>query len=536
MQTTSSGWAQAQASSYRLVNQGVQISWQETITSGTQFFTIGASTIGGTDIIKGGGSFVTFWDKYQYTDYSAYVLSWTVARAIGQYPYGTFMAQADVELDNTSNLFTPMHDATIGSGILPFRPMKVAVGFNGESLQQFVGFTGQPEPTLGDRKMTLHAFDVMNNLNSTTVLASGTTYSGIYVNAKADVIMQDLLVSAGFSANQFSLDTSVNPAISFMTTANRKLGDIFADICEAEQGMMFVSENGIIRFWNRQHLFTSSGIGLQANFTVQNLRDIEYQTAPLINDVQVTAYPRAVQTKQSVYSSTNSAIAVPAGGYVTVPINFTDTYGDTPLPSYTVPGYSSTAISDSYFTANTSSDLSGVDGSGYVTLTSNRFHGSSVEFTFHNTYSSAMYLTSIVVWGTPASVTSPVVVRYNDQTSINQYGTNPANSGKVLEINNKLIQDYSTAYALAYNLVNDYKQPYRRYKLQNFANPALQIGDYVSVYMTETGETMQMFVTGIKTKLGRDSNLEQELIVEYRAPANYMVIGTGTIGTGAIAP
>jgi hypothetical protein len=84
--------------------------------------------------------------------------------------------------------------------------------------------------------------------------------------------------------------------------------------------------------------------------------------------------------------------------------------------------------------------------------------------------------------------------------------------------------------------VNDYKQPYRRYKLQNFANPALQIGDYVSVYMTETGETMQMFVTGIKTKLGRDSNLEQELIVEYRAPANYMVIGTGTIGTGAIAP
>ena len=168
MQTTTSGWPNKIAQPERRLNFGVLISWMRQPATGVQYFTINQSTIGGSHLIKGGGSAVTFFDKYFYRDYSQYALNFSVSRQLGQYPYGVIMAQADLQLDNTSKLFLPNYDPTIGSGILPNRPMKLSLGFEGELFKLFVGFTGQPENSLNNRVTTLHAFDVFDYINGYT--------------------------------------------------------------------------------------------------------------------------------------------------------------------------------------------------------------------------------------------------------------------------------------------------------------------------------------------------------------------------------
>ena len=58
MQTVSDEWGNKTAQGKRRVGYGVLVAWLRTTNSGVKFFTINQSTIGGGDIIKGGGDFV----------------------------------------------------------------------------------------------------------------------------------------------------------------------------------------------------------------------------------------------------------------------------------------------------------------------------------------------------------------------------------------------------------------------------------------------------------------------------------------------
>ena len=102
MQTVSSGWGDKISIGERHIGYGVLMALMRTTATGVRFFTINQSRIGGPDLIKGGGDFVTFFDKFRFDDVSPFVTSISVQKNIGQYPYGTIMAQADVELDNTT--------------------------------------------------------------------------------------------------------------------------------------------------------------------------------------------------------------------------------------------------------------------------------------------------------------------------------------------------------------------------------------------------------------------------------------------------
>ena len=76
MQATSSGWAVAQAASYRLISDGFLLSPARVTASGVTFFTINTSTIGGPDIIKSGGLQISFFDKYRFDPYSDFLKRW----------------------------------------------------------------------------------------------------------------------------------------------------------------------------------------------------------------------------------------------------------------------------------------------------------------------------------------------------------------------------------------------------------------------------------------------------------------------------
>ena len=530
-QVTSSGWANKVAQGKRDLNYGVLISWLRTTASGVRFFTINQSRIGGMDIIKGGGTAVTFFDKYQFGDYSQFVSSWSVARKMGQFPYGTIMAQADVELNNASKVFLPNFDPTIGSGILPNRPMKISLGLEGESLQQFVGFTGMPENTLGNRLTRLHAYDAFNFINGYVSAASGA-----FVNKYAHEIKASLLGEMGFGSGQYVLDKSLQQPIGYISTNGRKVGDVWQDLDEAEQALSFVDETGIITSWNRQHFTTLSGTQAFA-FNYSKLSDLQWQNTPIINDVIVLANPRSVKNGQPLWT-TQTAIELIAGTTTDVFVSFTDEDGELPVTSVVTPAH--LAASTSTYALNFQRDGSDVSNpASYISIVSDYTFGNRYRITFRNTYTSSIFITAMTVWGTPATVDTHISKRYFDQTSIDNFGRNPANNGVPLEITNDFIQDPSSAYSLAYTLVKEYKDPRKRYlaPVAVGSNPALQIGDYGSITIADTAEVKNVYITGKVDKLKRNGFYEQIVELEERNIRKYFTINQSKIGgTDSIAP
>lgn len=537
-QVTSSGYNSVQGSSYRPINTSVLIGWNKTVASGVLYFTINQSLIGGVDIIRGdgGSTNVSFYDKYQWGDYTVQAKNWSVERDIGQFPFGMIMAQADVELDNNSGMFLPGRDTTIGSGILPGRPLKITAGMGNDNLNQFVGFTGQPELSIMDRNVMLHAYDAMDYLNNYTFTSwSGTTFSGMLTNTTTASAISYYLGKIGFNANQMSLEASLQQPIGVVNVTDRKFGAVLQDLVMAEAGIMFVDESGKPTFWNRQHFMTTSGLGAQFNINYSNAVSIDYSNAPIINDVVVVAKPRAIAVFQQVWKIP-SVQAIPAGNSVTIFADFTDEDGALPCTSIAAPIYSDTAINTSFYAANTASDGSGSSVTSGLTLTSTYLFGATYKMVFTNSTNSTAYIT-LTLYGTPAKVTTSISQRYFDQASIDAYGRNPSNNGDVLEIDNDYIQSSSDATSLAYNIVKSYKDPSRHYTAEIFANPALQIGDYGTIDPDGSGTKKGVWITGKTDKLNPGGELTQVLKLEERNFVRYFTINQSIIGgTDGIAP
>lgn len=538
MQTTSSGFSSVVNAPFRQITTGVQLSWLKTLASNVSFFTISTSTIAGNDIIKGASSdSVSFFDKYQYTDYATYAKNWSVDRQIGQFPFGLIMAQADVELDNTSNLFTPNYDATIGSGILPNRPLKINIGMGQDSLQQFTGFTGQPEINVRDRNMTLHAYDVIDYLNNYSFTSqSGTTFSGLLSNTTTASAIQYYLGQIGFNANQYQLDKSLQQPIGVVNVTDRKFGDVLKDLVEAEIGILQADESGIIKFWNRQHFVTTSGLGFLFNFTPSNTIDIKYSNAPIINDVTVTAKPRAIGPFQQVWKQGTTQSIAPVQS-LTVFADFADADGALPVTQVTTPTYSETNVNTSYFTTNTASDGSGATTTSDLTVTSTYLFGTTYKTTFMNPGNNTIYIIDMALYGTPASVVNVITQQYIDQASIDAYGRNPANNGETLPMDNDYLQSPSDALTLAFTIVSQYGKPNKHFEVEIFSNPSLQIGDYGKLTLPDTGITKTVWITGKTDKLNPEGNLTQVLQLEERTLYTYFTISSSAIGgTDVIAP
>lgn len=535
-QTTSSGWNSVVGSAYRPLNTGVLVSFNKNIASGINYFTINTSLIGGVDIIKGDGSStgVSFFDKYQYTDYTKQVKNWSVQRDIGQFPFGLIMAQADVEFDNSSNMFLPGYDLTIGSGILPGRPLKISAGMGRDSLMQFTGFTGQPEISITKRSMLMHAYDVMDYLNNYTFSStSGITFSGMSSNITTASAINYYLGKMGFNSNQVALDASLNQTLFYVNVMDRKFGDVLQELMYAEQGMLFADESGNINFWNRQHFNTTSGLGAKFNIDYSNAISIDYSSAPIINDVTVNARPRQISTSSAPIWNTSANVLLTGGTTTTIFADFTDQYGTLPVVSVDTPIYSVANVSQSYYSLDTSIFT---NASSYISVSSTYLFGTSYKIVFTNSSPSSINLTGLLLYGKAANVTASISQQYVDQASIDNNGRNPANNGVTLQIDNNYVQDQSTALALAYDIVTRYSSPNRHFDVEIFSNPALQIGDFGTLNPDGLGK-QNVWITGKTDKMNPDGDLTQLLKLEQRTLYNYFTINVSTIGgTDRIAP
>lgn len=510
---------------------GVLVSWLRTISpTAVKFFQIGQSTIGGPDKIKSAGTAsITFFDKYAYTDESARASRWAITRKLSQYPWGMVMAQADIDLINADKRFMPAFDATIGAYVdKPNRPVKISVGFGTEPIMQFVGFTDQPESTLVDRRVTLRAFDALNFLNTYKI-----ANLGIQVNKYTHEIIESILLEAGFSASQYSLETSLQQKIGYISLKDKQAGAVLRDLVEAEMGLLFVDENGIIRFWNRQHLNNTSTPVY--TFSYANMRNVGWGSSPVINDIQVIAKPRFVAASQKIWENA-SAIKIEAGQSLLVAADFRDDNGSLPVSSIVTPVNIASAVT-SYWTSNLTDDGNGTNAAAYTTLTSASLVGDTYLMTFTNSYTQPIYLFKVVLFGTPAKLRYIESTRQIDATSVTNYDRNPTGNGEPLIVTNDMIQDVSTANSIAYTLMKEYSTPRKRLRCTVFAVPQLQLGDYVTVQLADTGESLNMFIMGLNIKLDRGGNLQQDLELEQKVIKRYFRIGISRIGqTDTIAP
>lgn len=475
------------------------------------FFTIGVSTIGGSDIIKGEGDVIQEWDKYQYDDYSHRIMSMEVTRQ--EEPVSSVShAIADIELENHDSYFTPKAGSPIEDDILPYRPAKLYMGFGSEAVPIFTGLTSKM-PTV-DEKTKRAKFNLIDFLFSLFNRPLDETV--ILENVRTDEALEALMDIAGLSATQYDFDIGFNVIDFVYFNKDTKFGEAVEELMEAEMGRFYMNELGVIRFKNRQNFSSDPVMHLDKS----NVIDIKTRTeSEITNVVEIKSSIRQVQAKQK-YWELESAFVVQANSSEQIWADFDD-----PVTTVDDPQYISTA-NTSLFTANTNKDGDGITVSN-LTVTTTKF-AKSFLMEFSNPNSFSVYVTTLELFATPAKVVKEIYVREQDDASVDEFDE------RVLEIENNFINNEGDAFSKAMIMLDDHATHGEINELTIKGNPALQIGDAIECSIT--GYAGTYVITKIANKF-MNNKFVQILKVKKKTFKTYFTIGVSTIGgEDVIAP
>lgn len=493
------------------------MSFPKAFQEDVDFFTIGVSTIGGLDIIKGEGDVIQEWDKYQYDDYTNRIMSIEVTRQ--EEPVNSVsLAIADIKMRNTDNYFSPNGGSVIDEFILPYRPAKLYLGFGQENVPVFTGLT-EKMPVVDEKGKTasFHLIDFMYSLFNRpldrTIMLQG---------VRTDEALEELMDAAGILPTQFDFDYGFNIINFVYFEKGTKFGEAVKELMEAEMGRFYMDEAGVIRFKNRQN-YSATPVWY---FDKSNVLDIKTKTQDdIINVVEIKADVREVQAKQK-YWELQSATRIPAGSSVDIWADFEDpvTTADTPVDV--------TSATTSSFTISTAENIEDgeIIASG-VTVTKTLFSKSCL-LEFENANGFDVYINVLELWATPAKIVKQIYVREEDSVSVGKYDE------RVLTIENNFINNEGDAFSKALILLGDWAEYGGIAELTVKGNPALQIGDAVSCGIA--GYTGTHIITKIINKFmfsGKGIQFTQILTLKKREFQTYFTIGVSTIGgTDVIAP
>lgn len=515
MQTVSTTFNNRAKGFVRPLSWSLLMSFDKTFLPSIDFFTIGVSTIGGDDIIKGEGSVIQEWDKYLYADFTGRLISFEWTRQEDTLN-SLSLATADVVLDNSDGYFTPQGGSGIEDFILPYRPIKLFAGFGNENIPVFIGITEKmPEIDEKGKTARFHCVDFLYSLFNRPL-----DEAVMFEDYTTDLILDELFQMAGLTSNQFVLDQGFNVIRFAYFEKGTKLGDAIRELMEAEMGRLYMDETGVIYFKNRQN-FSDDAVWA---FSPNNILDLKTSGQDeIINVVEVRSEVREVQAVQKFWEIGEKVLIQP-GESVDIWADFDD-----PITTVATPAYSDLVITDSFFYINTLDDDSGETSASDVTLTSSTAFAKSYKMTFENNGSKGYYITRLDLWATPARVTHKIYMREQDTTSVANYDE------RVYDLENNFIQREDEAYSKSHIILNDYAEYGSVKVLDVKGNMALQLGDCIDLWQKDVG--LELFVI---TKIyGRFDNgrFRQTLTVKQRDPQDYFTIGISTIGgTDWIAP
>lgn len=525
MQSVSAAWTAEEDDPVRSIAHNLQVSWKKQVTLGNRTFTIGVSTIGGTDIIGINPGAIGGPGNYRYFDETDYVMSLEWDRGLN-YPLGGLsMAMAGAVLNNTSDRFTPNYMggtrqlSELYTAIKPRRPIIIGAGFNfngiSQTIPEFSGvLTRQPEVSKRDKLVQLRAADYVDFFKN-RYLDNEVMFTG----QRTDQVLVNLFQRMGMSTAQYEVEQGLNTIPFGLFEKGTRFSDIMQDIVEAENAQLYQDEQGIFRFENRQHWNSSPYNSVQRVISTAQVLDAQTPDEDsIINVVEIKAPIREKQSIQNVFILPSlSNILIPASSSVEQFFEFQD-----PVIALTNP---TNGGANSYFVGNSLSDGSGTDRTSNLTFTNLGTFARAVKYRITNGLGSDVYLTQLVLAGRVAKETGTLYYREQRGPSVTAY------EERVLSIENPYIQNQSWAASYAAIILGQFSTLEAQQKITIRAIPELQLGDLIS------WQGVYWRIYDIKSTVSPEQGYVQELTMLKRAIASYFTIGVSTIGgTDQIAP
>lgn len=515
MQSVATGWTAEERDTTRKIVASTQVSWKKSFNSSIVFFTIGVSTIGGTDIIPTDDASPSAWNKYRYTDESAYLTQLSYDRGLNQPIGGVSKALADFELENTSGRFTPRfmggtNAETYTAVQKPRRPVTINAGFNyngvDQTVPQFVGLTNKvPEISTREKRAKFKAEDFVGYLENKYV-----DDTAMFTGLRTDEVLENIFTNLGFATSQYDFDYGIQIVPFGLFEVGTKWIDIVNQLVQSENGHLYQDETGKIRFENRQHWDSAPYTQVQRVIATSQVIEAKAPNdSHLINVVEVKSKPRAKQPNQLVFTQSGYK-EIPANSTIDIFVNFDD-----PMLS----------IDNPVYVANDQSDGSGTDLTSSVSLKSFDKFAKACKIVLQNNTTSIAYITAMTLYGRPAKVANEIYTRLKDDSSVTAYEERP------YKIENDYIQSESWANSFAQMVLNDYSDIENIQEITIRALPELQLGDLIS------WQGRYWRVYNIKTNISPSGGFTQTLKVLQRTINSYFRIGISTIGSSdKIAP
>lgn len=519
MQTVPAIFNQLADADVQPTRYGLRISFDKSYNPATTFFQLNVSQLNGADLLAPStDNPMQSWDHYAYSDHTDRVVTLTCEREL-EFPYSVVLGMADFELANFDGYYTPGSVSPISEYIIPSRPVRMLAGFANIILPQFVGLTdAMPEVSDSSKTATFHAVDFLTqifDMDITSTIAMRDVYT--------DEVLAEIFTQAGLAPEQYNLRRGRNK-IPFLFYQKKitKAGELIRELMEAEMGMLWLDEQGIIQFAPRLDLPSTPVMFLGD----ENVVDIQTNTDKNItNKVRVTAEIREVQPWQVVHqkdATSGETFVIAPGDTRVYEGDLTD-----PIISAIAPTMGE-ATGVSWFTAL---DQVGNPVTTNIDVDGDEIKQSTYNVTFTNNNSFPIEIAEVEIWGEPAKVVDVIDYTASDADSILKYGDG---EDTTLTIENNFLQSISQARSLALLVLDQYKEHSNVLIVTIKGNHALQLGDVVDLdARTYDG---QYRIIGITNKI-QDGLYTQILKLRHYTPRHWFQLNVSQLnGTDVLAP
>lgn len=528
MQTVSNAWTAEERDEVRFIKHGLSVSWKRQTLINNRTFTIGISLIDGPDPIEADPGAVGTPGSYQYFDESDYVTNLEYERGLQMPVGGVSVALGSATLENTTNRFLPQYMGGSGelyTAIAPRKPMIMYGGFYVDGVDQKIPvlsglISKQPGVDVRNREVKLDFADYLELFRNKKV-----SDTAVYTGVTTDVIIEDLFAQVGMYTSQYDLDVGTRPIPFAIIEKDAELVPTLNELVEAENGHILTDENGIIKFWNRDHWSLSPYT--QAQRVITTAQVINAETVGLdhiINSVEVTSKVRKKSQAQKLWSLSEPKV-IPRNSDLVIFADFSDENGALPVLEVYTPSYSLIPNNSSSYSTNLVATGTGATNDTGITVKSYYQFATAYKIVFSNSTNYDTFITRLDLWGRPAKYTNDIYVRKQRDLSVTAYDEHP------YKIENNFIQDQDHAELMADMLLEDFAYPENIQKITIMAIPELQLGDLISWQ----GRNWRVY--DIKAKINPSEGYVQELMIVQRTIRTYFRIGISTIeGSDVIGP
>jgi hypothetical protein len=283
-----------------------------------------------------------------------------------------------------------------------------------------------------------------------------------------------VLMDSGLTSDQYVIDPSLEamvlPYAWFERTTHRAA---LADIAIAALGRVYCDREGrvVVEAYQPQPY---SMYEMTDDTSIVRM-DNPLKWSQIVNYVEVTSSPMTVQLEEAVYTASPDPITLlPNETKVEVFI-----FNKIPVTQIVAPT----------FTADPS-----------VTITNVDYYSWGVEVTFQNASAASQNVTQLVVRGRPLIVTGSRVLIAKDDINVRDNGKQPKN------MKHRFIQAAVRAQQIADSILATYKDPRFDAEVKTRGNPALQLGDRVTLpdYANRRTQDYQVY----RQKITWDGGLE----------------------------